>query len=594
MADESGELEIIVELDNAKFKTQLKDVENQTKKSGGKISSTLKRDVGKPLGRVFGGLKGQLAGLAASIAAAFATRQTIAAASRQEEAINTLNSALASTGEFSQAASRDVQEFAAQLQATTTIGDELAIEMFALAQAFTQNKDAAKELTAAAADFAAGAGINFEEAVRRLGRATQGTTDDIAKFAPEIKNLTRAQLEAGDATRILAERFSGFAANQIKTFSGAMKQAVNTFGDLLEKMGETIIKSPQVIKAIQAMSQFFVTLSGSIGEAGSSGTALIKILSIIIKSAGFVTAVFDGLGDVIARFAVGVQANLIGLKRMVALLTGNKEEAAALKFQIESLAEVLNTSQVESSNMSDALAELAGSLDVIAMTSNEVVEPALDNVNKKIVEQKGLTEGLTQAWQEFGDQFRSINKDGEEDFKNYNKVVTAESKKLIGGGMRTLSKGFQQGFSNIGTALIKGGNVFAAFGKAVLSMFAGLAQQLGQFYLALGIANVFLNPAAAAQFFLASALFFVLSGVLGALAGGGGGGGGSATADSGGGAEASPLFDTPETVEGEPGTAITVNIEGNVLDRRETGLEIADALKESFDLDGTTIEATVS
>jgi hypothetical protein len=81
-----------------------------------------------------------------------------------------------------------------------------------------------------------------------------------------------------------------------------------------------------------------------------------------------------------------------------------------------------------------------------------------------------------------------------------------------------------------------------------------------------------------------------------ASAGPGGGGGSAAfTPVTGGGSTgdiSSPVVEAPapeDTVAQTPGTAINLTINGNVLDRRETGLEIAQILEEQFADQGLTI-----
>jgi hypothetical protein len=96
----------------------------------------------------------------------------------------------------------------------------------------------------------------------------------------------------------------------------------------------------------------------------------------------------------------------------------------------------------------------------------------------------------------------------------------------------------------------------------------------------------------------------VLGGALKALSGGmGGTGSAPAGSSGGGGGSGSTGFSAPDTQFGtpeemqemqKPSTNISVNIQGNVLDRRQTGLEISEVIREAFDVQGTTIQtATV-
>lgn len=248
----------------------------------------------------------------------------VRAANVQEQAVTALNASLASTGEFTQETSQSIQDFASALQSTTTIGDEVILQNVALAQSFTQNAEQAQALTAAAVDFAEAADLNFTEAVRRLGRATQGTTDDIAKFAPEIRNLTKEQLAAGEATRIIAERFRGAAAAQARTFGGAITQLSNTFGDLQESIGEIITQNPVLIalvqevnRVIQDATKFFKENADALQTDLAQGVltviqvfqGFVEVGAFIERTLRVIIGTFDALGTQIGSVAAAaVQA----------------------------------------------------------------------------------------------------------------------------------------------------------------------------------------------------------------------------------------------------------------------------------------------
>jgi hypothetical protein len=59
-------------------------------------------------------------------------------------------------------------------------------------------------------------------------------------------------------------------------------------------------------------------------------------------------------------------------------------------------------------------------------------------------------------------------------------------------------------------------------------------------------------------------------------------GGGVATAGGGSSVSNDPVTAIPETEKQKPVTQVQVNIQGNVLDRRETGMAIMDVIREEF------------
>lgn len=158
--------------------------------------------------------------------------------------------------------------------------------------------------------------------------------------------------------------------------------------------------------------------------------------------------------------------------------------------------------------------------------------------------------------------------------------------------------GLTNAFAGLGKALVKGQNGFEAMGKAVLGALGAMAIQIGSMMVAIGVGfkamGIVLPPFAVAGVgtVVAGLGLIVLGGALTAMGEGGetgaavtaGGGGGvsgnGGTANLGGAADGSQL----ENVK--PGTQIAVNIQGNVMDRRQTGLEIVEIIKEQFDTNG--------
>lgn len=224
------------------------------------------------------------------------------AASRQEDAVNSLNTALALSGEFSQEASKDMQDFASSLQAVTKFGDEAILEQLALAKAFGATNEQAKQVTQAAIELAAATGKSLEEATRQVSKTLGGFAGELGEVNPAIKALTKEQLQAGEAARVLIQQFGGSAAAQVNTFSGAIAQASNTFGDLQEAIGSTITQNPVVIGAIKLLNEVFKDLiqlvtrnkdsiSGFIGDAIKS---VISSLPSAIRSIGFLSDAIEG------------------------------------------------------------------------------------------------------------------------------------------------------------------------------------------------------------------------------------------------------------------------------------------------------------
>ena len=169
--------------------------------------------------------------------------------------------------------------------------------------------------------------------------------------------------------------------------------------------------------------------------------------------------------------------------------------------------------------------------------------------------------------------------------------------KMRGAVQVGIVNGLTNAFAGLGKALVKGQNGFEAMGKAVIAAIGAMAIQVGSVLVVMGLGFQALGPImpvfglSGAAAVAAGLGLIVLGGALTAMGEGGetaagtasaGGGvsGNGGTANLGGAADGSQLEDV------KPGTQIAVNINGNVWDRRATGLEIVSVIQEHFDTNG--------
>lgn len=157
--------------------------------------------------------------------------------------------------------------------------------------------------------------------------------------------------------------------------------------------------------------------------------------------------------------------------------------------------------------------------------------------------------------------------------------------------------GITNGFTKLGAALAKGENGFKVLGEMVLDIIGDLCIQLGSFFVAQAVAfyaagssGIFPQMLMSAPATMAAGVGLItLGGFLKAV--GGSGAGGGVASSSGGGGVGGSLTQSPDVGQQKPATTVTVNVQGNVLDRRETGLALVETLNEYFNTnDGRIIK----
>lgn len=241
---------------------------------------------------------GAIAAVAGTALAAFSVKKITDAASEQEQAIKSMNTALALTGEYSDQASKQMIEFADNLQKNSMYSDDAALSFVGLTKQMGASNEQTKKIIQTAADLSAVTGDSLESSVEKLSKTLSGNAGRLAQTESGLKDLTEAQLKAGAAIDILSQKYQGSAKEMTNTFGGAVQQTENAFDDLLKATGSLITQNPAVIKIIKLSGQ-------ALSELGDFVKANKKsIIDFSIDGIGTLTKVFaffvDGIGDTIA------------------------------------------------------------------------------------------------------------------------------------------------------------------------------------------------------------------------------------------------------------------------------------------------------
>ncbi len=307
-------------------------------KGASKDLDAFEKNVSKSIGgleKTFGLLK-----LAAGAAVAvFAGKQLIdglsravSAASEADEAVQKLNLALASTGEFTEKNSLKLQKFAKDMQAATTVSDDAVVAGLALAKTFGVTNQEAEKLVKAAVDLSAATGEDLDGSIQKLGSSLSGVAPRIPQLKGEFRTLTEEQLKSGKAIDIVAEKYLGFAEGLTKTFGGAVKQAQNNFDDIFESVGKIITQNPVVIAIINKVSQAFATLATFIEDNQTVISTFVSValqkmiigFEKTLQGAAFLTFGFSKVIDIIgAVFKAFVDLERGALKPVAEFLLKN-------------------------------------------------------------------------------------------------------------------------------------------------------------------------------------------------------------------------------------------------------------------------------
>lgn len=640
MADEKLEIEIV--LDDGSIQKGFLGARKEAKKTESSIKRAFTADLSKPFDRIRGSilnLRTALIGAVGVFAGGAFLRRVTRLASEQEDAVNALNNSLRTAGEFSQQASQDFQDFASSLQSVSIFGDEVILQQAALARNFTRSNAEAQKLTKAALDLASATGTSLDTAVQNLGVTLSGQAGTLARTLPAVREFTAEQLKSGAALDFVSSRFEGSALAATFTYSGALAQLNNTFGDFLERIGEFFTNSPVIINTFKALSSTIETLSSNIAGGGRNIDQFLK--DLVIASAATANAIIDSF-SVIAQLPAffefvftqvrinviksldglvvatqGVLGPISGLLDRVFFEAGATEKSLAENVKtVEQLERRLLTLASRGNEISDGFRFASSSVDEFITKFQELSVTArpelgggddesggglIGEVDKQLSAlREKVSELQTETRQTLQDTFFNADEaiaDTPSIFEDLSDKSTEALKKLQEELNQTrntairvsqqITQAVQNGIANsiansVGaavSALQSGEDAFAAFAQAGLATIGDLAVQLGQTLIAagLGIESLKLLSGGAA---IAAGVALVAVGTLIK----GFAGGGQPNIGAGGSAVTPPLGDlTPGGISNdlnEPRQGVNITIEGNVFDSTETGIRIADILKD--------------
>lgn len=302
----------------------------------------------------------------------------------QTDAINSLNQALINTGEYSAETSKDIQNFASELQATSRVGDEVILKNAALIQSLAElDKEGLKRTTRAALELSQGLGIGFEEASKKLARASKGQVDALKEVGIVVEKTGDNAKDFENALAAVESRFSGSAASKIKEYEGVSDQLGNTIGDVKEVFGDIVTQNPAVVSALGEANTGFQELGKFIKD---NRDTLIQLIN-----AGLIP--FVEVGGSVVRVSIEIANGFLKIKDAI-------QDAAAedtlegLKTQLEEVRE-LNKDLVDV-NTGERIKSTA---ETFLEAQIETLNKAREEDQKYIDDRNALFDGLVESTQ---------------------------------------------------------------------------------------------------------------------------------------------------------------------------------------------------
>lgn len=528
MATSDEKIIIEIELDDGSlakgFVKSKKVAQTEGQKAGKSYSKAVESNAD------FSKLQSKLVSVGAGLLASLGIRETIRASIEQDKAVKKVESSLRSLGRYTPQLSKELQDFASQLQRQSRFGDEATLSQIAFAQAMGANVEQSKQIVAAAQDMAVALDIDFNSAVRNITKTLGGFAGELGEVIPELKNLSAEQLQSGAGIDLLSKKYQGFALRDLATFDAKLEQSKNTLGDFAEAIGDLITKSDTATGFLSdmefAISGLTVGLkqlsSKDITDAQKEYTEEIKKQTLEIERLEGVLKNIDDYnndGSILTAIFGGPDPESINVQ-----ITNAKNRIKALKYELDTLT---SSNKEDGSKGKPNLAVTSTELESIRSAqfeyqelSNKLVNLGydLETVQSNISNPQFVTDveiNNQRISTSFGELSNSLRATAAKIKVTNEQVANA----MING----IGNGTAQAFRAFGEALVEGENALEAMLNSFLASMGNMAVQLGSLYILQGTAMLFspipTENAKGPPLIKAGAALAAFGGILGALGG---------------------------------------------------------------------------
>jgi hypothetical protein len=597
----SEKIVVSLDLESKDVDAELKTVETKAKKAGKKTGKNFGDGFENSVKGVFGGINTKLLGLAGTVLAGFTFAEIKEEVEEFDNATTRLASSLKATGDFTKENFKNINDYTAALSDATQFTQTALLSQTAFAKSMGASVEQSKEIVKAATDMAVALDIDLNSAVRNLSKTLGGYGGELSEIIPELKDLTKEQLQNGDAIDLLAKKYEGFAKDQAVNFSGVTKQISNAFGDILRTFGELVVKE-------KFITDFFVSVRDSLrnfnkelqGQGGALKDVTLRLINFAKAVNEFVVAPIELVSNIaksaFAGINVAIQGVLTGLG-----FAGGKLADLLNKFGVDN--DITKNLQVFRDSSSEVLDDLIAKSEA---TNDQLFNFDISAKAESFLENmESVVSASTNSANKIDEVFKSLNKGVNNSITETGKTV----KKTVADISKTLQNGLLKAvvstMQGLGASLAKGSFSFNDFKNIVLGIIGDMAIQIGSTLVGIGlgieaikasIVGLTAGPALAAGLSL-----IALGGLLKSLSGGGGGAsapsaGGAIGGEQGGGIAPTTITEQEQEVVGieeeqeqrEPQTVVNLTVQGDILDSQDTPARLAELIAAGQD-DGTFI-----
>ena len=345
-----------------------------------------------------------------------ATVDQVKAFGRQEQAVRRVTSTIISTGRIFKTSSKEISNFASELQKTTGISDELILESSALLLTFTNVEEVFNRAQSVILDVATAMGQDLQSATIQVGKALQDPTKGLSALSRvgiQFSEIQKRQIkefeqlgETAEAQKIilteLEVQFGALAIAMRNTATGQIEAMNAAFGDLQEKIGK------QMAPAVTSLSEIFKGIFENTTQ--STITNIISLASGVTLAIGSFAAFIR-----IQKFAIVTTKSLTtAFKLGTAAFTKFGLIAKIVRAALIPLGFILTKTALDAKESTDEISILSANADnatqllkrLIAEGGTQEADNFIDGLDDSLTK---LAKGLSDATPTAGDFFDDLS-----------------------------------------------------------------------------------------------------------------------------------------------------------------------------------------
>ena len=245
----------------------------------------------------------------------------------EQDAVNKLNTALATTGQATPAVTEAYAALATQFQDTTKYADEAIVGVQATLTTIGKVGPEQMELAlTATTNLASALGIDLDQAAQMVAKSLGTGGESLGKLKALLGDAYEPGMSAAEMLQAINDKVGPAAQNELNTYNGQMANLNNKMGEVHETAGKQLVEIlTKLMNAFTALPEPVQTLAlAVIGITTALAPVLVSLSSLATILAGPVgVAIWTTLATAIGAVSLPITALVLAAAALAAAIYMN-------------------------------------------------------------------------------------------------------------------------------------------------------------------------------------------------------------------------------------------------------------------------------